>query len=312
MYHWQPAGGSSALIRFGAMQEFEGKVAVVTGAASGIGLAMASRFASEGMRVVLADVEAPALNAAVTGLRQQEHEVLGVVTDVSSAAAVEALAQQTLDAFGGVHILCNNAGVGGGFTTAIWESSLKDWQWTMGVNLWGVVHGVHTFLPIMLEQDEPGHIVNTASSAGLMPGNRIYGVTKHAVVALTEALWDGLVQRESKLRCSVLCPGVINTQIMFSARNRPEELQNFPGAPASDAERDRSARVKHLAETSGMSPEDAAGIVFNAIRDEQFWILTHDDIDPVIRTRMEDILSRRNPTPRTDSFGLRAIEQPGR
>jgi NAD(P)-dependent dehydrogenase (short-subunit alcohol dehydrogenase family) len=284
----------------------------VTGAASGIGLAMASRFASEGMRVVLADVEQPALDAAVTRLRQQEHDVLGVVTDVSSDSAVEDLAQQTLDAYGGVHILCNNAGVGGGFTTAIWESSLRDWRWTMGVNLWGVVHGVHTFLPIMLAQDEPGHIVNTASSAGVTPGNRIYGVTKHAVVALSEALWDGLIQRQSKLRCSVLCPGVINTHIMFSARNRPEELQNLPGQAPSAAELERSERVKRYAETSGMPPDEAAGIVFDAIRDEQFWILTHDEFDPVIRTRMEDILARRNPTPRTDNAGLRAIEQAGR
>jgi NAD(P)-dependent dehydrogenase (short-subunit alcohol dehydrogenase family) len=291
------------------MQDFPGKVAVVTGAASGIGLALATRFASEGMCVVLADVEQPALEAAVTRLRQQEYDVLGVVTDVSSASAVEELAQKTLATYGGVHVLCNNAGVGGGFTTAIWESSLKDWQWTMGVNLWGVVHGIHTFLPIMLAQDEPGHIVNTASSAGITPGNRIYGVTKHAVVALTEALWDGLIQRESKLRCSVLCPGVINTNIMFSARNRPDELKNVSGQQPSAAELDRSNRVKHLAETSGMPPEQLADMVFNAIRDEQFWILTHDEFDPIIRTRAEDILARRNPTPRTDNAGLRAIEQ---
>jgi NAD(P)-dependent dehydrogenase (short-subunit alcohol dehydrogenase family) len=291
------------------MQDFLGKVAVVTGAASGIGLALATRFASEGMRVVLADVEQPVLDTAVTRLRQQEYDVLGVVTDVSSASAVEELAQKTLDTYGGVHVLCNNAGVGGGFTSAIWESSLKDWQWTMGVNLWGVVHGIHTFLPIMLAQDEPGHIVNTASSAGITPGNRIYGVTKHAVVALTEALWDGLIQRESKLRCSVLCPGVINTNIMFSARNRPDELKNTPGQPPSAAELDRSNRVKHLAETSGMPPEQLADMVLNAIRDEQFWILTHDEFDPIIRTRAEDILARRNPTPRTDNAGLRAIEQ---
>jgi NAD(P)-dependent dehydrogenase (short-subunit alcohol dehydrogenase family) len=248
MYHRQPAGGSSALIRFGAMQEFEGKVAVVTGAASGIGLAMASRFASEGMRVVLADVEAPALDAAVTRLRQQEHEVLGVVTDVSSESAVEALAQQTLDAYGGVHILCNNAGVGGGFTTAIWESSLKDWQWTMGVNLWGVVHGVHTFLPIMLEQDEPGHIVNTASSAGLMPGNRIYGVTKHAVVALTEALWDGLIQRESKLRCSAPATGRRSCRTCLA---RPPQMPNWTDAPGlSIWLRHRACRLRTLRTSS--------------------------------------------------------------
>ena len=162
----------------------------------------------------------------------------------------------------------------------------------------------------MLAQNEPGHIVNTASSAGITPGNRIYGVTKHAGVALTEALWDGLIQRDSKLRCSVLCPGVINTSIMYSARNRPEALKNSPGAPPSDAEIDRSNRIKHLAETSGMPPEQLADIVFDAVRDERFWILTHDDFDPIIRTRTDDILARRNPTPRTDNAGLRAIENP--
>ncbi len=277
------------------MRDFSGKVAVVTGAASGIGMGMATRFAQEGMKVVLADVEEPALEAAVTRLRQQEHDVLGVVTDVSSAVSVEALAQKTLETYGKVHVLCNNAGVGGGFGIGIWEASLKDWQWTLGVNLWGVIHGVHTFLPIMLDQDEPGHIVNTASSAGITPGSRVYGVTKHAVVALSESLYDGLRARDSKLHCSVLCPGVINTQIMYGARNRPAELQNE--APASAMEQESRDRIKHLAETSGMSPEEASGIVLQAIKDEQFWILTHDEFDEIIRGRADDILARRNPTP---------------
>jgi NAD(P)-dependent dehydrogenase (short-subunit alcohol dehydrogenase family) len=278
------------------VQDFAGKVAVVTGGASGIGLGMATRFAQEGMKVVLADIEEPALEASVRRLRQQEHDVLGVKTDVSSASSVESLAAKTLETYGKVHILCNNAGVGGGFGIGIWEATLKDWQWTLGVNLWGVIHGVRTFVPIMLEQDEPAHVVNTASSAGLVPGSRVYGVSKHAVVALSESLYDGLRTQDSKVHCSVLCPGVINTQIMYGARNRPEELQDEQ--PPSQMERDARDRIKRLAETSGMAPEQAAEIVLEAIRKDQFWILTHDDFDEIIRGRMEDILARHNPTPR--------------
>jgi NAD(P)-dependent dehydrogenase (short-subunit alcohol dehydrogenase family) len=280
------------------MRAFEGKVAVVTGAASGIGLGLATRFAQEGMKVVLADIEEPALEAAVTQLRRAEHDVLGVTTDVSKAESVEALARKTLDAYGKVHVLCNNAGVGGGFGIGIWEASLKDWQWTLGVNLWGVIHGVHTFLPIMLAQDEEGHVVNTASSAGLTPGNRVYGVSKHAVVALSEALYDGLRQRNAKVHASVLCPGVINTKIMYGARNRPEDLQDVAGAPPSEFEQQARDRIARLAQESGMDPLDAAGIVLDAIRNEQFWVLTHDDFYDIVRGRADDILARRNPTPR--------------
>src|SRR5437868_6152669 len=152
------------------MRDFAGKIAVVTGAASGIGLGLATRFAEEGMKVVLADVEASALEAAVTGLRRREFDIIGVLTDVSKPEAVEELARQTIAAYGKVHILCNNAGVGGIFTTPIWATSLKDWQWTLGVNLWGVVSGIRTFVPLMLAQDEEAHIVNTASIAGVLPG----------------------------------------------------------------------------------------------------------------------------------------------
>ncbi len=173
------------------MRDFAGKVAVVTGAASGIGFGLASRFAEEGMRVVLADVEEPALEAAVTRLRERDFDVVGVLTDVSDADSVQALADKTLAHFGKVHVVCNNAGVGGGFGK-IWEASLKDWQWALNVNLWGVIHGVRTFVPIMLEQGEDGHVVNTASIAGLVPGTRVYSVTKHAVVALSEALYHNL------------------------------------------------------------------------------------------------------------------------
>jgi NAD(P)-dependent dehydrogenase (short-subunit alcohol dehydrogenase family) len=287
------------------MQDFAGKVAVVTGGAGGIGLGMATRFAEEGMKVVLADIEEPVLEAAVTQLRQREFDVLGVVTDVSKGESIESLAEKTLAEYGKVHVLCNNAGVGGGFGVGIWESTLKDWRWTLGVNLWGVIHGVHTFVPKMLEQDEEGHVVNTASSAGITPGSRIYGVTKHAVVALSESLYDGLRQRGAKVSASVLCPGMINTRIMYGARNRPAELENE--VPASELEFTARDRVAKLAHETGMDPHQVGAIVLEAIRNQQFWVLTHDDFDDTIRTRTEDILSRRNPTPIAVPPGLRGL-----
>jgi NAD(P)-dependent dehydrogenase (short-subunit alcohol dehydrogenase family) len=290
------------------MRDFAGKVAVVTGGASGIGLGLATRFAQEGMKVVLADVEGPALDAAVADLRRQEHDVTGVLTDVSKRVSVEALAEQALKTYGKVHVLCNNAGVGGGSGRRIWEATLNDWEWTMGVNLWGVIHGIRTFLPIMLDQGEEGHVVNTASMAGLTPGSRIYGVTKHAVVALSEALYEDLRRAEATVHVSVLCPGVVNTRIMYSARNRPLELQNEPGRPATPDELARSERIAKLAQESGMAPAQLADIVVEAIRTEQFWILTHDDYDDIVRTRMEDILARRNPSPRRPTAFSMAAE----
>jgi NAD(P)-dependent dehydrogenase (short-subunit alcohol dehydrogenase family) len=280
------------------MKNFEGRVAVVTGGASGIGFAMASRFAQEGMKVVLADIEEPALDAAVARLRQQEHEVLGVVTDVTKPEALERLAQQALDTFGKVHVLCNNAGVGGVAVNGIWEATLQDWRWAMGVNLWGVIYGVQAFVPIMIAQDEEGHVVNTASMAGLAQGNRIYSVTKHAVVALSEALHDGLRMQDTKVHASVLCPGLTNTHLMFAARNRPEDLRNYPDEQPSAVQLERSANSKRMVEEQGLPPERTAEIVLQAIKDEQFYILTHDDYDEVIRERMENILARRNPVPK--------------
>lgn len=278
------------------MREFAGRVAVVTGAASGIGLGMATRFAQDGMKVVLADVEEPALAAAVTRLRQQEHDVLGVVTDVSKAQSVEELARKTVEAYGKIHVVCNNAGIGGSFGK-IWEASLKDWQWSLDVNLWGVIHGVRTFVPLMLDQGEEGHVVNTASIAGLLPSTRIYSITKHAVVAISEALYHGLRQIDAKVHASVLCPGLINTRIMYSYRNRPPELEDEPGVKASDAETARGDRISRMAQERGMAPEQLAEVVFEAIKSERFYILTHDHFDDTIRARMEDIIGRRNPSP---------------
>lgn len=277
------------------MREFQGKVAVVTGAASGIGRALADRCASEGMKVVLADVDEQALAAAQDELRAAGADVRAVRTDVSRAEDVEALARQTLDAFGAVHLLCNNAGVGGG--TSAWESTLADWEWVLGVNLWGVIHGVRTFVPLMLQQDSEGHIVNTASIAGLIsgPGLAVYKVSKFGVVTLSETLYHELGLRGAKIKVSVLCPGWVQTRIVDAERNRPAELRNDTSAAPQDPMFAAVEQwVRHAVET-GMPAAEIANQVFQAIRDERFYILTHPDMTPAIRTRAEDVLQQRNP-----------------
>jgi NAD(P)-dependent dehydrogenase (short-subunit alcohol dehydrogenase family) len=273
------------------MKEFRDRVAVVTGAASGIGKAISQRCVQEGMKTVLADIEAPALARAEKELKGIGAAVLAIRTDVSKADEVAALARKTLDAFGAVHLLVNNAGVGAGLT--VWESTLADWQWVMGVNLWGVIHGVRVFVPIMLAQDTEGYIVNTASAAGILPyhPSAPYQVTKHAVVALSENLYYSLGQRRAKLKTSVLCPGWVKTQILDSERNRPAELQNEFEYPQDEAV------IKSFDEAieSGISPDRVADQVFAAIQAEQFYILTHPEYNLMVQRRTEDILQQRNP-----------------
>ena len=277
------------------MQDFDRKVAVVTGGASGIGLGLATRFAQEGMKVVLADVEEGALEAAVTDLRRQELDVLGVLTDVSNEAAVQSLARQTIEAFGKVHVVCNNAGVGGGGGGMAWDWTMKDWQWVFGVNFWGVVHGIRTFLPIMIGQDEEGHVVNTASMAGLLPGAGIYGVTKHAVVAFSESLYGRLKMTNAKVGVSVLCPGFVSTNINASDRNRPAELRDAEERPLNEFEQMMRDMIRERV-SAGMAPAEVAGIVLEAIRNDQFWITTTDEFDNAVRARHDSILARANPS----------------
>jgi NAD(P)-dependent dehydrogenase (short-subunit alcohol dehydrogenase family) len=279
------------------MQHFEGRVAVVTGAASGIGFAMAERFAQEGMRVVLADVEAPALDAAVTRLRQAEHEVLGVLTDVSKAESVEALAQRAFEACGNVHVICNNAGVAGagGSSGPVWEKTDRDWQWAFGVNYWGVVNGIRAFVPKMLANGEEGHVVNTASIAGVTSNVfGIYGVTKHAVVALSEYLHRSLVEVEAKIGASVLCPSFVTTNLGTSDRNRPAELANPAPSLAGPAGWHNDPTIV-AARDQRIEAAQAAGIVFEAIRGGQFWIFTDHTMDEAMRARAEGMVARRNP-----------------
>ena len=277
------------------MKEFKGKVAVVTGAASGIGRAIAERLAAEGMTLVLADIEEQALAKAEGELKARGATALAVPTDVSKAGDVEALAKKTIDAFGAVHVVCNNAGVGppGG---PMWERTVADWQWVLGVNLWGVIHGIRTFIPIMRAQDTEGHIVNTASMAGLVsaPWMGIYNVTKHAVVTLSETLYQELALMGVNVKVSVLCPAWVDTRLMDADRNRPAELQN-PAQEAGGAQPDPIREVIRQLLATGLSPERVAEDVFKAIRDEKLYILTHPEFKEAIRTRMENILEERNP-----------------
>jgi NAD(P)-dependent dehydrogenase (short-subunit alcohol dehydrogenase family) len=278
------------------VKDFRDRVAVVTGAASGIGRALADRFAAEAMKVVLADVEEEALRLAEAEFREKGVDVLGVRTDVSNPEDLEKLAQQTLDAFGAVHIVCNNAGVAGSWGQT-WTNTLDDWNWIMGVNLWGVIHGVRTFLPIMLERGEEGHVVNTSSLAGLMPGRGIYGVTKQAVVALSESLYNDLKVMNAKIGVSVLCPGWVDTNIIDADRNRPAELSRTAQAMPEPQREQIETMVRTLLKT-GLQPSAVADQVFEAIRDDKLYIITHPEMDFLIRERFDNILSRTNPTPR--------------
>lgn len=276
------------------MKQFTDRVAVVTGAASGLGRAMAWRFAREGMKIVLADIEQTKLDTTLGEFQEAGHEAIAVQGDVSRAADVESLAEQTLAAFGAVHIVCNNAGVAPG--GLVWEHTVKDWEWAMGPNVWGVIHGVRVFTPILLKQNTEAHIVNTASVAGLLslPGMGLYCVTKHAVVTLTECLHHDLVENSDKVRCSVLCPAYVPTGIADSERNRPAHLRD--DRPKSEQELRREEGLRRAVESGRITAEEVADAVFNAIRDKRFYILTHQRIKPAIETRMQDILLERSPT----------------
>lgn len=278
------------------MKEFRGKVAVVTGAASGIGRAIAGESAVEGMKVVLADINREGLAKAEEELKASGAEVVAVPTDVSKAGDVEALARRTLEEFGGVHLLVNNAAV---YTTgALWENTVSDWGWVLGVNLWGVIHGVRTFVPIMLEQDAEAHIVNVSSMTGLTRSTSIgtYTVSKHGIVALSETLFYELAERNPKVKVSVLCPGRVNTPVASAARKRFEETRGVSGEREMGPEDE--ALIEHLAGIfkTGMDPQEVAGKVFDAIREDKFYILTDPDQKVRVKRRMEGILEERNPT----------------
>ena len=261
------------------MQDFEGKVAVITGGASGIGFGMAERFAAAGMTVVIADINEDALPEAESRLAERGASALGVPVDVADPDQVEELARRVLDEFGAVHVLCNNAGVNSS-DEPIWEVSRQDWERVIDINLRGVIHGIRTFLPHMLEQDSEGFIVNTASAAGLgsRPGISPYVATKHAVIALSESLHHDLVAAGSKLRAAVLCPGRIRTPMMA------EHLE-------------REGKDVEEAAAGYLLPGEVGELVFQALRDERFYILTHPEGErDRVRGAADDILLGRDPT----------------
>ncbi len=276
------------------MQELKDRVAVITGGASGIGLAMAKRFAREGMKLVLADIEEDALRKVEQEFRKAGVPVLAIRTDVSRSHDVERLAEKTLATFGAVHLVCNNAGVGPG--GVVWESTVADWEWVLGVNVWGVIHGVRVFVPIMLRQDTPCHIVNTASVAGLLsvPGMGIYCVSKHAVVTLSECLHHDLAERGSKIGVSLLCPAFVPTGILDSERNRPALLRN-PSRARTAEDQAREDQMRHAVQSGRVSADMVAEMVLDGIREERFYIFTHPRIKAAIQVRMEDVLNERNP-----------------
>ena len=271
------------------MRELKGKVAAVTGAASGLGRAMALAFADEGMHVALADVADTSDTFAQ--VEKRGVSAVSMQLDVTNFRDVEAFAQLIDKDLGGAHVVCNNAGVSP--LGAAWEMSLGDWQWIMGVNLWGVIHGVRAFVPRLLARNE-GHVVNTASVAGIInpPGTAAYNVTKHAVVALSETLYHDLRERRSALGVSVLCPAYVPTGIADSERNRPAGVE--PTAKTKETLA-REAMLRKAVASGRLSADDVARAVVQAVKEERFYVLTHPRIKGAIRARMEDILEERAP-----------------
>ena len=275
------------------MKNLKEKVAVITGGASGIGLAMARKLADSGMKLVLVDIEEGALLEVGRAFEAANVEVLLQTLDVSDAQSMDGLAERVLDHFGAVHVVCNNAGVGSG--GLMWELTTEDWEFSLRPNLWGVIHGVRVFGKHLVAQDE-GHFVNTASMAGLvsMPGMGPYNVTKHAVVTLSETLHHELTGLGSQVGVSVLCPGHVNTRIWESERNRPEELANTSMDYSSEGADDPSNMYREQLKV-GMSPEAVAGRVHDAILDGTFYIHTHTRHRKAVEERMRAIMDGKDP-----------------
>jgi NAD(P)-dependent dehydrogenase (short-subunit alcohol dehydrogenase family) len=276
-----------------------GKVAVVTGAASGIGLALATAFADEGVSIVLADVQEDALEAAASEVRERGVEVHTARTDVSKVEQVEALATATLERFGAVHVVCNNAGVAAKGDP--WLGPLSSWEWTMGVNFWGVVHGVRAFLPHLV-MSGGGHIVNTASIAGLYPGfGPSYDASKHAVVAITEGLYNNLQMAQMPVGVSCLCPGWVRTGILDSERNWPAELGEQPTRDAAMAVSEKYVR---RAIDEGMPPRAVADLVVGAVRENRYWVFPHPEFVDMAMERFHRIGEGLDPQPPEETPGM--------
>ena len=277
---------------------FNGKTAVLTGAGSGFGLECARIGAKLGMNLVLVDIQQDALDAASAEMTAAGAQVLAHKVDVSSASEMDALGRAVLDRFGAPNFVFNNAGVGSG--GLIWENSVKDWEWVLGVNVMGVAHGVRVFTPMMLDAAKndaswQGHIVNTASMAGLLapPNMGIYNVSKHAVVALSETLYQDLSLVTDQISASVLCPFFVTTGIGHSHRNRPEAMS---GEKATKSQVIQQAMTGKAVDSGKVSATDVAQLVFNAVEANRFYIYSHPKAIKSVQTRMEDILQARNPT----------------
>ncbi len=288
------------------LKYFDNKVAVITGGASGLGRAFADKAASLKMKLVLGDIRDAPLQQAVAELKSAGIEVVALAGDVSKAEYIEALAALATDSFGAVHCLFNNAGVGSG--GLIWENTVKDWEWVLNVNLWGVIHGVRIFTPLMLKaaKNDPayeGHIVSVSSIAGLIaPGLMgAYNVSKHAVVAHSESLYHDLAKVEPRITASVLCPGFTPTGISKSHISRPSELQNA-GSP-TESMMLAQQMIEKAVSSGKLTATDVANITFDAIRDKQFYILSHPNFMKLVKMRLDDIAHLRNPG---DVFSLKS------
>jgi NAD(P)-dependent dehydrogenase (short-subunit alcohol dehydrogenase family) len=284
------------------MRDLKDRIAVITGAASGIGLATAHRLAEEGMHLVLADIEAGALAAAEAAIRATGVDVVARRTDVMSEDAVNELADAAFEHFGTVHVLFNNAGVAATAATLrarAWEGSLADWDWTMGVNFLGVLYGVRAFVPRMLENGDEGHVVNTASVAGLVCGANPYNVSKHAVVCLTEGMYLDFREMNAALSASVVCPGLINTSILEAERNRPSDLGRTPDVGTLRPAVQEFAAGFEAALKGGYGPEVVADHVADGVREDRFYILpAQAELLARVDDRFQGLIDRRNPTPR--------------
>lgn len=282
------------------MENFIGKTAVITGAASGIGLGLAERCAAEGINIVMADINEEALKKSENEIRSIGANVISIKTDVSNADDVKALAEKSVEKFGEVHLLFNNAGVSAGKT--VWESTINDWTWVLGVNLWGVIHGIHYFMPVFLKQDNECHIVNTSSIAGLVTSmyNSPYVVSKMGIVALSEQLYREVTEGGYKVGVSVLCPSFVDTNFMECGKHRPVSLRDASDGiefDFSDETLIESLKQFQQMYKSGLSRSGAADYVFKAIKQNKFYILANaESYKPSIQARVDDIMNDRNPT----------------
>jgi NAD(P)-dependent dehydrogenase (short-subunit alcohol dehydrogenase family) len=270
------------------VEEFAGKTAVVTGAGSGMGKAFALRFGAEGMNVVIGDIQQDALDATVAELSASGVPVLGLRTDVSKLSSVEALADAAEERFGPIHLVCNNAGVEGYLDGPIWAATANDWEWTVSVNFWSVVYGIRTFVARMLAHGEPAHVVNTCSMTSVIAASNMYGITKHATLAMTEVLAADLQAAGAPIGVTGLCPGIIATNLFHGSRNRPAEKSDPGGmSPDGAALRDQM----HAALSKGMPPSEVADKLLTAIKEGALYLLTDHEWDSRVVARHEAIMA---------------------